>query len=650
MKQMLPLLFLLFTFCTVIAQSNQWVWKSGDSVANQTGVYGTKGITSPANKPGARVGAARWTDAVGNLWLLGGGGYSANNSLSFLNDLWKYVPASGQWTWVSGDSVVDQTGIYGTKGVAASGNKPGARYGAINWTDAAGSLWLFGGSANTDSSSDQFNDLWKYAPSTGEWTWVSGDSVVNQLGVYGTKGNAAAGNKPGAREFATRWTDASGNLWLFGGQGYSNNQSPGDYFGFLNDLWNYSPSINQWTWVSGDTLADPPGIFGTKGSAAPVNRPRGRESAVGWLDASGNLWLFGGTLYPVHDSTELNDLWKYTPSTRQWTWASGDSLLAQKGVYGTRGTAALDNKPGARSNAVSWTDASGNLWLFGGGGFVDDLYQTLYYGGYQDDLWKYEPSTGSWTWISGDSTANQKGVYGIKGTAGPANKPGARAFSASWVNPSGNLWLFGGGYSYLDSIADYFNDLWQYTLSGSALPVQFTSFTAQKQKQQVLLNWTTAQEHNSHYFIVERSSGDVIFESIGQVAAMVTASYATSYSFIDKTPLAGDNFYRIRQVDPDGKSLYSGIVKIVMKEDATRFAVVQNPLLSTLQLSVQLPAAQKLVWQVRDINGRLLIMQEHRGHQGSSVYSVAVDHLSKGTYFVTLQTGNFSSTKTFIKQ
>lgn len=67
----------------------------------------------------------------------------------------------GKWTWVSGDTKIRQLGDYGTKGVAASTNKPGGRHGAISWIDSKGNLWLFSGGRY---SSDYFNDLWKFEP------------------------------------------------------------------------------------------------------------------------------------------------------------------------------------------------------------------------------------------------------------------------------------------------------------------------------------------------------------------------------------------------------------------------------------------------------------------------------------------------------
>ena len=67
---------------------------------------------------------------------------------------------------------------------------------------------------------------------------MSGSNTRNQPGVYGTKGVPAAGNVPGSRDSAVSWTDASGNLWFFGGLGFDANGQRGD----LNDLWKYDPT------------------------------------------------------------------------------------------------------------------------------------------------------------------------------------------------------------------------------------------------------------------------------------------------------------------------------------------------------------------------------------------------------------------------
>jgi len=137
---------------------------------------------------------------------------------------------------MGGSNVVNQAGTYGTQGTAASSNVPGARYYSVGWTDASGNLWLWGGiGLDSTGHGGQLNDLWKY--SSGEWTWMGGSNVANQARTYGTQGTATSSNVPGARSAGVSWTDASGNLWLFGGGGYDSTGTAG----WLNDLWKYEP-------------------------------------------------------------------------------------------------------------------------------------------------------------------------------------------------------------------------------------------------------------------------------------------------------------------------------------------------------------------------------------------------------------------------
>ena len=434
--------------------ASKWMWVSGDNVMDQVGTYGTKGTANASNVPGAREGAVSWIDTQGKLWLFGGSGYSGSSD-GYLNDLWKFDPTTLQWTWVSGDNVVDQVGTYGTKGTPAPSNVPGARNSAISWIDSSGGLWLFGGFGyDSGINYSYLNDLWKFDPTTLQWMWVSGDNVVNQVGTYGTKGIAAASNVPGARRRAVSWIDTQGKLWLFGGFGYDS----GSNYGYLNDLWKFDPTTLHWTWVSGDNVVNQGGTYGTKGTADQSNVPGARSRPVSWIDTQGKLWLFGGYGYSGSSNGYLNDLWKFDPTTLQWTWVSGDKVVNQVGTYGTKGIAAASNVPGARSRPASWIDTQGKLWLFGGYGYSGINY------GYLNDLWKLDPTTLQWTWVSGDKVVNQVGTYGTKGTADQSNVPGAREGAVSWIDTQGEFWLFG-GYGYDSSSSpgySYLNDLWRY--------------------------------------------------------------------------------------------------------------------------------------------------------------------------------------------
>lgn len=351
------------------------------------------------------------------------------------------------WTWVSGSNLRDQPGVYGTKGSASASNVPGARQFPASWSDKSGNLWLFGGNG-LDSTGPccYLNDLWKFDGSN--WTWVSGSDIGNQSGVYGTKGTASPSNVPGGRPGSVTWIDNSGNLWLFGGFGYDSTTT----FGELNDLWKFDGT--NWTWISGSDVKNQAGVYGTKGTASPSNVPGSRNDSVSWIDSSGNLWLLGGFgLDSTGTSGYLNDLWKF--DGMNWTWVSGSDVVYQTGVYGTKGTPSPSNVPGARASAISWTDKSGNLWVFGGYG-ADSTPTNVEL----NDLWKFDGT--NWTWVSGSNVGSEAGVYGTKCAASPSNVPGARVYPVSWTDGSGNLWLFGG--AGFDSMGQYgaLNDLWKF--------------------------------------------------------------------------------------------------------------------------------------------------------------------------------------------
>jgi Bacterial Ig-like domain (group 3)/Galactose oxidase, central domain len=361
-----------------------------------------------------------WTDLSGNLWLFGGSGSAGgtNSSLHF-NDLWKYNPYTNQWTWMAGGTTLPNAsdtclpGVYGNIGTPSAANIPGGRNLAVSWTDAAGNFWLFGG-GGCDAADTQglLNDLWKFTPSTGQWTWIAGSTTVaytaaGRAGIYGTQGIASAGNVPGGRWTSFSWTDKSGNLWLFGGEGF-------DATG--------APAVISTT--SGSSIPPPASGLGSA-EAAPLAPPTATSPALSVRSpastalsdcprqqtspaaearpaapsSNDNLWIFGGLNSATGVVNPLNDLWRFSLQTRQWTWMSGSNAVqcnvksaqgacvsnGQNGVYGTLGVPAAANVPGSRYSAVSWTGKNGDLWLFGGEGFdsIGSFWPL-------NDLWNYQ--------------------------------------------------------------------------------------------------------------------------------------------------------------------------------------------------------------------------------------------------------------------
>ncbi len=360
--------------------SNQWTWVKGPILNNdQNGAFGTIGVGNVNNYPSARgFGSNCWTDNNGDLWLYGGKGYDAVGNFGVMGDLWKYNIASNQWTWVKGANLINQNAVYGIQGVANIANRPGAIYESKSgWVDANNDLWMFGGSKN-DVANDYYSDMWKYNIASNSWTWVKGFGTINGVGNYGTLGVEDPANLPPARWSYTKWKGVNNNFYIFAGQTY-NGGSLGTYN--LNDMWQYNPITNNWTWVSGNSGINHYGIYTTPCNSSNAIYPAARfdNQTAQTVGCSEVFWSFGGR--SVNGSR--NDLWLYNLTTNEWTWVSGSNNVNQPAVYGTLGVPNSSNMIQSKYGTCVWVDNSNNLWVFGG----KDLSNGF------NDMWRYTPDT-----------------------------------------------------------------------------------------------------------------------------------------------------------------------------------------------------------------------------------------------------------------
>lgn len=166
---------------------------------------------------------------------------------------------------------------------------------------------------------------------------------------------------------------------------------------------------------------------------------------------------------------------------------------------------------------------------------------------------------------------------------------------------------------------------------GIVLPVQLTSFEAQKRNQTTWLTWKTAQEINSDRFEIQRSADGIRYQVIGVVAASGNTNTPVSYSFTDNNPLRGVNYYRLNQVDADGSFDYSRIVTVNFGgvED---LAVFPNPVAG--QLYIRMPGNNRYK-TIRIIDGAgKIVMQQ--ALTTSAINTINVSRLSKGWYVLQL--------------
>ena len=213
-------------------------------------------------------------------------------------------------------------GVSATVSSTAAEDQPGARAEAASWIDQRGGLWLFGGEAtNSVGDAVRLGDLWRFEPEAVRWLRIAGSTVANATGMHGTRGVPDAANMPAARSAASAWIDSAGNLWLFGG--FSSNPE-GEPLAH-HDLWRFAPATGLWTWINGCDAKDGTEVGsacdedGTD-AAAFGESPPPRARAAAWTDRAGNFWLFGGGYFDSSGVWRmLDDLWRYSPGTAQWT-------------------------------------------------------------------------------------------------------------------------------------------------------------------------------------------------------------------------------------------------------------------------------------------------------------------------------------------
>ena len=150
----------------------------------------------------------------------------------------------------------------------------------------------------------------------------------------------------------------------------------------------------------------------------------------------------------------------------------------------------------------------------------------------------------------------------------------------------------------------------------STYPVSFTSFKGEKQGAKNLLTWTTASEQNNKGYELQRSSNGSEFSTIAFVQSKGsngTSNSALTYNYADEKPLSANNYYRLKQVDFDGKSTLSNIVLIkgIKPTSIVLSSVYPNPAKNQLNVIMSAPANDKVSMVVTDIAGKIVIAAIH---------------------------------------
>lgn len=178
-------------------------------------------------------------------------------------------------------------------------------------------------------------------------------------------------------------------------------------------------------------------------------------------------------------------------------------------------------------------------------------------------------------------------------------------------------------------------------LDQNALPLTLLSFTAQPAGNAVKLNWTTTNERNVSHFEIERCSNSTVFIKIGSVTAASIAG-TNNYVYNDAAPQNGNNYYRLKMIDIDGRFEFSKIISVWFG-NTQQVRIWPTPAKSAITIQF---AEQYKQLEIVDITGRILL----RKNISQQTETIDISTLAKGMYFIRLRNGNTTVSKKFIKE
>ena len=197
--------------------------------------------------------------------------------------------------------------------------------------------------------------------------------------------------------------------------------------------------------------------------------------------------------------------------------------------------------------------------------------------------------------------------------------PADLKLSSNWLKSTSDITL---------SCTDFTNNM---------LPIELVSFNARLKGSEVLLEWVTESEVNNDRFEIEHSQDSKTFTAIGTVSGRGTSTEKNFYKMTHHTPNYGINYYRLKQIDYDGKFDYSEIEYVRVQVDSD-ISVYPNPAKEHIIIRSNNTLTEGHQFLVYDAMGR----QINISSSIESEYAVRlnISSLESGIYFIKLSSGN----------
>lgn len=186
-----------------------------------------------------------------------------------------------------------------------------------------------------------------------------------------------------------------------------------------------------------------------------------------------------------------------------------------------------------------------------------------------------------------------------------------------------------------------------------SLPVEYLRFDANRQNESVLIEWITVSEINNDYFLVQKSINGTEFETIGKIDGAGNSTDQLEYDFIDRQPFEGYNYYRLKQVDYDGKFKWSNVVAVKFENKNLGLSIYPNPAqtIDDIYLDVYNLKSDMIRILIMDAKGVLMDEMNNSITNRQLKMNLGVwtrSQYKSGYYFVRLIDGDKSILKSFL--
>ncbi|NVO01627.1 MAG: T9SS type A sorting domain-containing protein [Bacteroidetes bacterium] len=186
------------------------------------------------------------------------------------------------------------------------------------------------------------------------------------------------------------------------------------------------------------------------------------------------------------------------------------------------------------------------------------------------------------------------------------------------------------------------------------LPIELLSFNGDCINENTIkLEWSTASEINNDFFTIEGSKNGKDFDVLSTIDGAGNSNQVLNYKWTDESPLHGINFYRLKQTDYDGKFEYFGPIQI--KSDCgentpAELTLLNNPVENNLGFQYSTLSEENINISVYDVCGKLVYHEPTIASEGNNLFTVDVNTIAKGFYFLKVGNKNGGLQKKFIKQ